>query len=265
MAFKLWKGGDTATAQTQRFIASGAIAANMPVALAAGTSGGDYGKVVQLSGAANATEIIFGVAIHAAADTEEVLVIPIDNEQTWEVDAAADANVSSVGQDNYLAATTLLLTVGASTLNGRKCEIVGKHGTAANRKYLVRLCNPGTAASTPAVATVIAYTLDRSATAFSAATAAVFTAPYAMRIDEVIVNAQATEGSGVVTVRKGSDAICTAIACDTDGAVVRMSAGAVVANKARLVLAAGDVISAQASGGTATNIRGIITVMGHRI
>jgi hypothetical protein len=108
---------------------------------------------------------------------------------------------------------------------------------------------------------VVAFTLDKSAAAFNAAAAAVFTAPYAMRIIDVIVTACATENNGAVTVYKGTDAICTAIACATDGAVTHMSAGAVVANKAHMVLAAGDVINAQAAGGSAENIRGIITVV----
>ena len=108
---------------------------------------------------------------------------------------------------------------------------------------------------------VTAYTLDKSAAAFSAAAVAVFTVPYAMRIIDVIVTACATEENGAFTVYKGTDAIGTAIACAADGAVTHMSAGAVVANKARMVLAAGDVINAQAVGGTATNIRGIVTVV----
>lgn len=265
MAFTLYKGSPSSTVPMERFIASGAVTKGMPVALAAGASGAELGKVVQLSGASNATELIYGVAAHTAATTEEVLVIPVDYDQVWVVDTAADTNVSNVASDNYLAATTLLLTVGASTLNGRKCDIIGKLGATGDRKYLVRLGNFGIEAAAPAVSTVIAYTLDKSAAAFSAAPVAIFTAPYAMRIDEVIVTAQATEGSGVVTVSKGTDAICTAIACATDGAVTRMSAGAVVANKAFMVLAAGDVVYAQASGGTATNIRGIVTVMGHRV
>jgi len=108
---------------------------------------------------------------------------------------------------------------------------------------------------------VVAFTLDKSAAAFSEAAVAVFTAPYAMRIIDVIVTACATETDGAVTVYKGTDAIGAAIACAADGAVTHMSAGALVANKARMVLAAGDVINAQATGGTATSIRGIITVV----
>ena len=108
---------------------------------------------------------------------------------------------------------------------------------------------------------VVAFTLDKSAGAFNTEEVAVFTAPYAMRIIDVIVTACADVGSGTVNVLKGTDAICTAIACAADGAVTHMSAGAVVANKARMVLAAGDVINAQAAGGTATSIRGIITVV----
>ena len=105
---------------------------------------------------------------------------------------------------------------------------------------------------------VVAFTLDKSDAAFSEAAVAVFTAPYAMRIIDVIVTACATEGSGTAKIMKGTDEICTAITCAADGAVTHMSAGAVVAN---MVLAAGDVINAQAAGGTATKIRGIITVV----
>ena len=105
---------------------------------------------------------------------------------------------------------------------------------------------------------VVAFTLDKSAAAFSEEAVEVFTAPYAMRIIDVIVTACVTEGSGTAKIMKGTDEICTAIACAADGTVTHMSAGA---NKARMVLAAGDVIKAQAAGGTAANIRGIITVV----
>lgn len=108
---------------------------------------------------------------------------------------------------------------------------------------------------------VVAYTLDRSAAAFNSAAVTIFTAPFALRIIDVIVTGCADEGSGTAVIRKGTDAICTAIACAADGAVTHLSAGAVVANKARMVLAAGDVVTAQAAGGTAANIRGIVTVV----
>lgn len=106
---------------------------------------------------------------------------------------------------------------------------------------------------------VVAFTLDKSAAAFNAAAAPVFTVPYAMRIIDVIVTACATEANGAVTIYKGTDAICTAIACAADGAVTHMSAGA---NKDRMVLAAGDVVNAQATAGTApADVRGIVTVV----
>ena len=108
---------------------------------------------------------------------------------------------------------------------------------------------------------VVAFTLDKSAAAFSEEAVAVFTAPYAMRIIDVIVTGCADMESGTAKIMKGADEICTAIACAANGAVTHMSAGAVVDNKARMVLAAGDVINAQAAGGTATSIRGIITVV----
>ena len=108
---------------------------------------------------------------------------------------------------------------------------------------------------------VVAFTLDKSAAAFSEAPVAVFTAPYAMRIIDVIATGCADVVGGTAKIMKGTDEICTAIACAVNGAVTHMSAGALVTNKARMVLAAGDVIKAQADGGTAANIRGIITVV----
>jgi hypothetical protein len=83
-----------------------------------------------------------------------------------------------------------------------------------------------------------------------------------MRIIDVIVTACATEENGAVTVSKGTDALGTAIACAADGAVTHLSAGVVAANKAFMVLAAGDVINAQATGGTAVaDVRAIVTVV----
>lgn len=109
---------------------------------------------------------------------------------------------------------------------------------------------------------VVAYTLDKSAGAFNAAAVPVFTAPFAMRIIDVIVTGQVTETNGAVTVYKGTDAIGTAIACAADGAVSHLAAGVAVANKALMVLAAGDVVNAQVTAGTdATLVRGIVTVV----
>ena len=109
---------------------------------------------------------------------------------------------------------------------------------------------------------VVAFTLDKSEAEFSSKAVAVFTAPYAMRIIDVIVTACATQTGGAVTVYKGTDAIGTAIACASDGAVTHISAGVVVENKARMVLAAGDVINAKVTAGTeATKVRGIVTVV----
>ena len=265
MAFILHKGSATASAATEEYVASGTIAANMPVVLAAGASGAAKAKVSQAAGGSDATEVIYGVAIHAATDGANVLVVPLCDDQEWIVDAAANTNVSNAAADNYLATTTLLLTVGASTLNGRKCKIIGVEGAAADRKYVVKLGNFGAEATAPAVSTVTAYTLDKSAAAFNAAAVEVFTAPYAMRIIDAIALAQADSASGTVKVMKGTDEICTALVCAVDGVPSHMVAGAVVANKARMVLAAGDKINVQAAGGTATNIRGIVTIIGHRI
>lgn len=100
-------------------------------------------------------------------------------------------------------------------------------------------------------------------TADTTTAAVAFIAPCAMQILDFSVLAQATSGSGTLTPRKGAtDAICTAITCAVDGAVTRMSAGAVVANAARTILAKGDAIYVIANGAAD---RGILTITGVRI
>ena len=110
---------------------------------------------------------------------------------------------------------------------------------------------------------MLAYTALKSAD-FSTAVA-VFAAPFAMRIVDVIVEALATSSSGTVKVLKATTEICTAIACAADGAVTHMSAGATVASIAQRTLATGDIMSIQAAGGTAANIKGYVTIIGVRV
>lgn len=86
-----------------------------------------------------------------------------------------------------------------------------------------------------------------------------FTAPFAMEIDDIHVIATATSGGGTVTPKKGTDAICTAIACATDGVVARMAAGV---DGTKLVLAAGDTVGVDTNG---ANDRGIVVFLGHRV
>ena len=92
-----------------------------------------------------------------------------------------------------------------------------------------------------------------------------FVAPFAMRIVDISVKANATNASGTLVPQKGTDAMCTGITCAADGAVSRLAAGAVVANDARLTLAAGDVVNIQSVGGTAANTRGFVTFMAVRL
>lgn len=110
---------------------------------------------------------------------------------------------------------------------------------------------------------MLAYTVTKTAD-FSTA-GAMFTAPFAMEIVDVIVEAHATSASGTVKVMKATTEICTAIDCAADGTVLHMSAGATNATKAQRVLAKGNVINIQANGGTAANIKGKITVIGVRV
>jgi len=104
------------------------------------------------------------------------------------------------------------------------------------------------------------FKYDVTADATTSPTA--FVAPFACQVVDVTVIAQATSGGGTITPKKGTDAMCTAIACATDGAVARMAAGAVVANKAFLILAKGDTVKVTAAGAAD---RGIVVFMAVRL
>jgi hypothetical protein len=107
------------------------------------------------------------------------------------------------------------------------------------------------------------YSLEKTAD-FSTASA-LFTAPFAMQIVDVIVEALATSANGTVKVLKATDEIATAIACAVDGAVTHLSAGATAATKSRRALAAGNVVNIQAAGDAAGTIRGRVTVLAVRV
>lgn len=141
MAWSLYKGDANATAHMESYIASGAIAKGDVVVLAAGNSGVGKGKVSTYVGSSSSAVLSYGVAVHSAVDAAEVMVIPFDRNQVWVVDAAAATNATSVAQDNYLAATTLALTIGASTAQGKKCHIIGVLGATGDKKYLVKPAN----------------------------------------------------------------------------------------------------------------------------
>jgi len=102
---------------------------------------------------------------------------------------------------------------------------------------------------------IFAYAITADATGNPTA----FTAPFAMQIDDIHVIATATSGGGTVIPKKGTDAICTEIACATDGALARMAAGV---DDTKLVLAAGDTVGVDANGAAD---RGIVVFIGHRL
>lgn len=258
MAFKLYKGNSNATVATETFVASGAIAIDMPVYLVAGASGAVKAKVAQMVGGAGSGEKLLGVAMHAAADTADVLIALINDEQQWIVDSVADANVSNAGADNYLTATTLTITVGASSANGRKCRIIGKLGTAAQRKYIVQLGNFGVsdATGTPVIFT---YTVASDVTTATP----ILTAPFAFKIDDFLFHTTVGEASNTIGLRKATTLVATALATTAAGAITRMAAGVVTAE---CTIAAGDILNIIAAGGSnGANQRGILVIFGHRI
>ena len=70
---------------------------------------------------------------------------------------------------------------------------------------------------------IITYQISDDATGNPTA----FTAPFAMRVVDIIVEGQATAGGATVAFAKNSTTMCTAIACEADGTVSRLAAGAV--------------------------------------
>ena len=143
MAFKLYKGASgSMEIPTERMVAgSGGVTKGLPVILAAGASGVGLALPTQAAGGSDATELIYGIALETAGAGVEFLVQPALPGAVWEADAVANTNATAIGTDNYLTTTTCTITVGASTNQGKKCHIIGVLGTAAQRKYLVRLTN----------------------------------------------------------------------------------------------------------------------------
>lgn len=142
-------------------------------------------------------------------------------------------------------------------LTAAQIDIVNKMNPTTQSMALGTILGEGQAGQ------MLAYTAVKAAD-FSTAVA-LFTAPFAMQIVDVIAEAHATEGSGTVKVLKATTEICTAVVCAADGVVAHMVAGANVASVAQRTLAAGDIINIQAAGGTAANIRGRVTVIGVRV
>lgn len=104
--------------------------------------------------------------------------------------------------------------------------------------------------------------IEKAITSTAASAVAAFTAPYAMRIVDVIVRATATKTNGALQPLKATDGMCTAIACAADGAVTHMSAGA---NATHLTLAAGDTVNLIATGDAAAEVTGVVTFIAVRV
>lgn len=111
---------------------------------------------------------------------------------------------------------------------------------------------------------VISYVVDSTHVVAKPA----FVAPFAMRIVDVIVQAQAAATSGALQPLKADAGMCTAIACVTDGVVSHMAEGATAATAANRLLAAGDVVNVIATGSGATEaakVAAVVTFIGERV
>lgn len=95
-----------------------------------------------------------------------------------------------------------------------------------------------------------------------------FVAPFAMRVVDVIVQAQAAATSGALQPLKASAGMCSAIDSAVDGVVSHMAAGATAATAANRLLAAGDVVNVIATGsdaGEAAKVAAVVTFIGERV
>ena len=155
-----------------------------------------------------------------------------------------------------MAKITAITAATADILN-RKGPVAEKTGLGTEIKAL------GDSLAESQAGEVFYKTYDVDADRSSIVTA--FTAPYAMRIVDIIVEGRAASTNGVLTPSKGADAMCTAIDCAVDGEIKRMAEGAAEATKARRILAAGDLVRVTAGGDDASITRGLITFVGVRI
>jgi hypothetical protein len=140
MGFSLYKGNP----EMIRCKAESAITKGQLVALGTQTASATEKRpiIIPLVGASDSDVRTFGVAVESGGTAgDEVLVIPADSICTYLANAAANCDADDVGADNVLAATTQLVTIGASTVMGKKCEIMGFLGLYTDKKYIVKLCN----------------------------------------------------------------------------------------------------------------------------
>ena len=145
MAFQLYKPAGSSTAQTETYIATAAIAVGDVVKLVAGASGVGKGKVTKITGGADGGgspgERCYGVAVSAATSsgTDEIQVIPIDPQQIWIADSAANTNANTIAARTTYIDTSMLVAVGGTiTYTGNAVVTVGVVGATGDKKYLVK-------------------------------------------------------------------------------------------------------------------------------
>lgn len=145
MAFELYKGNANGTVEMVPFTASAAVAAGDVVKLVAAGSAGGPVQVAPITGGAGGTDYSYGVAAHAAAVGDTVLVTPHESGQVWSADAAANCDMTKAGDKaTYIDASMKVATDGTISNNGNRVIIVGMLGDVTKKKYLVRFV-PSTA------------------------------------------------------------------------------------------------------------------------
>lgn len=148
MAFQLYKPA-RGTAAVETCMATAAIAIGDPVKLVAGDSGAVYPNVTKITGGQDDADLVYGVAVSAAAANNDTLqVIPVTPDQVWVADAKANADITKTGlQTSFIGASTdfpLVTTAGTITNKGAKVVMIGYIGAVADKKLLVRFNSAAT-------------------------------------------------------------------------------------------------------------------------
>ena len=128
---------DDSYVETEEYLADGAITAGAPVYLEAAASASGTPKVKVITGGADTTSVIYGVALTTVSDGGVVQVIPVKQGQVWSAESAAATDATKVAAaTNYLDTNLKVATGGTISNNGAIPFVVG---VLDSTHYLIRI------------------------------------------------------------------------------------------------------------------------------
>ncbi len=250
-----WKRGWVDSAQAIITMeASTTLVAGDLVTFIAPDALGELPQAGKLTGGDGDTSRPFGVALHGALDTQEVMVRMILPGDVWIADAAAATVVARIGElCAFDTSQDIIVTTGS--LGCARARIVGIEGALADQTYLIMF--------EPAdyVDLSVPY-IQRLVVSESAAGGLSFTVTERIRIVDVIVEPTADAASSTLQLQSSGDVdISSAIACAAIGTIGRTTSIAAAA----ATVTKGGSVKVLAEAGTPANARGIVTIIGVRL